>query len=72
MSDGKYIVEAKRDYVTRRFSNKRKADKYAKSITGPANISTTVWKELPSGRNRIILRWLYTSFGDKKGYLKEV
>ena len=72
MGDGKYIVEAKRNYVTRRFTNKRKADKYARMITGPANVLTTVWINLQSGRNRRILSWRYTSFGDRKGYLKEI
>lgn len=59
-SEGKYIVEARENYATMRFTNFRKACKYARSITDSTNPSTMVWEELPSGANKHVAWWRYT------------
>jgi len=42
---GKYIIEAVGLGETVRATNLRRALMYAKAITGPGNVSTSVWEE---------------------------
>lgn len=57
---GKYVVEAVENYTTVRFTNLKKAKKYARGITDSTNRCTKVWLDGGGNYGVILAAWIYT------------